>query len=441
MILDPLETRRLFAVIALFNDPAIIVGNDTVADSARNMQAVLEAAGHTVRTIDSAMSFALNPAAALAGADVFLLPKLYFGDIRPSLLLNGGMDVLRSFVENGGALISAGDGTAGGSVYNSATLNDLFGWDIGFQFYTPFEATPITLDPAAAAGTAFAGGPASLTRNDDLNMMNVGYPGEAQFIYRFAGGQPAVARIPVSNGVVVSLGWDYRDAAPRGTQDGGWNDVLIRAVEDAVAEPFAVLDGGTLKLTGTNGADTITVYTSSGFVNAVRGQVARSFEEESVSRVEIDAGDGNDRVDCTSLTSAPAYIFGGIGNDELSGGIRPDTITGGAGKDTIRGSDGDDRLNGAGGHDKLYGETGNDRLYGGAGDDVLDGGGNVDRLWGDDGADTLIGGGSNDKLYGGTGDDLLNGGKGIDFFDGGAGRDTASREQQDYPSVSIEVLA
>jgi hypothetical protein len=49
-----------------------------------------------------------------------------------------------------------------------------------------------------------------------------------------------VARIPYGAGKIIYLGWDWYNAAPRGTQDEGWRFVLDRAVLEsppAVPEP------------------------------------------------------------------------------------------------------------------------------------------------------------------------------------------------------------
>ncbi len=117
----------------------------------------------------------------------------------------------------------------------------------------------------------------------------------------------------------------------------------------------------------------------------------------TISRIEINAGAGNDVVR-----------------------IRPEilvqsTVSGGAGDDTIRAGDGKGTINA---------QAGADRVLGGLADDVLNGGSEDDQLFGLDGADRADGGDHNDLIGGGNGDDpLLRGGNGNDIIAGGAGRD------------------
>ncbi|MCJ8057308.1 hypothetical protein GB928_028905 [Shinella curvata] len=92
---------------------------------------------------------------------------------------------------------------------------------------------------------------------------------------------------------------------------------------------------------------------------------------------------------------------------------------------------------------EIYGYGGNDTLkggffadnyvWGGIGDDEISGGTRINRLYGEDGNDTLRGSGSDDQLYGGAGNDTLfasdngaylDGGAGSDWMVGGAGADT-----------------
>lgn len=78
---------------------------------------------------------------------------------------------------------------------------------------------------------------------------------------------------------------------------------------------------------------------------------------------------------------------------------------------------------GSSGADTLLGSWGDDVLFGGRGDDILLGGTGNDRLAGDEGNDKLLGGLGNDVLTGGAGDDQLFGELGSDILAGGAGND------------------
>ncbi len=137
-------------------------------------------------------------------------------------------------------------------------------------------------------------------------------------------------------------------------------------------KPSVVLQGGLLTVTGTNTKDTINVdhHSQSIFVN-VNGKLLSRVTSSQVSRIMINAGDGDDTVTVTSRVLLDTLMEGGNGNDILNGGAGRDTIYGGAGKD------------------RLYGNAGADFLYGEDGDDMLDGGKNNDFLSGGLGVDTL----------------------------------------------------
>lgn len=186
-------------------------------------------------------------------------------------------------------------------------------------------------------------------------------------------------------------------------------------------------------------------------------------------------GQAHANVDADDISSAPATLDGGAGNDLLTGGIGGDYLFGGSGTDTLNGGDGDDVLVGGAGADILSGGAGYDVasygdalsgvtvnlgnmlantgdavgdtyssidavsgslhgdtliaasavavLFGQAGNDVIIGGSAADYLDGSDGNDQLNGGAGTDTLEGGSGDDQLSGGADFDTIKGGAGND------------------
>jgi hypothetical protein len=99
-----------------------------------------------------------------------------------------------------------------------------------------------------------------------------------------------------------------------------------------------------------------------------------------VTSAVIDVGDQSDRVTATAvdedgnviygLTTIPATITGGDGNDALAGGARRDLIDGGPGNDDIDGFAGNDSLSGGDGNDELRPNTGTDTMIGGDGVDT-----------------------------------------------------------------------
>src|SRR5262249_11370831 len=79
-------------------------------------------------------------------------------------------------------------------------------------------------------GTAFADGPATLAPNYGLSVWTRASLPPWSTIPYSAGELPQVSIIPHRAGKIVGLAWNWEDAAPEGSQDGGWNEVLRRAV-------------------------------------------------------------------------------------------------------------------------------------------------------------------------------------------------------------------
>ena len=201
----------------------------------------------------------------------------------------------------------------------------------------------------------------------------------------------------------------------------------------------------------------------------------------SVTRIQINTGDGDDAVE--SLVLLDTTVNAGAGDDRVVTSGRVDTLSGGAGADALDGGAGDDTLNGGADADVLTGGAGRDALDGGTGPDVFNGGADRDTasydsrtvgvvvdldgvaddgepgeldnvlpdvekvsggsgpdrltgpavpasvaitLDGNQGSDTLVGLTGQDDLVGNEGDDVMSGGDGPDDFFPGPGRDTMS---------------
>jgi Ca2+-binding RTX toxin-like protein len=131
------------------------------------------------------------------------------------------------------------------------------------------------------------------------------------------------------------------------------------------------LDGTTLVVNGTARADTIVLSgKSSALYVTINGRPMTGSPFSGVTKIVVNAGDGNDSVDLSRL-----YLNA--------------TANGGYGDDTLIGTAGDDVLNGEAGNDLLDGGPGNDNLLGGDGNDTLTGGAGVDVFHGEAGSDTL----------------------------------------------------
>ena len=252
---EPLEDRRLLAVVAVYDDPAFVDSAGFFDSESDNIQAALGSLGHTVATF--AGTTAGDFAAGLAGADVALFPEFENGDL-PAAFGPGAADEIAAFVSAGGGLVIHGTNFGGfaGEEVDVDFLNDVFGFSVidGTSFLGGNAS--ITGD---AAGTAFDGGPATLPNNDGTSsLLPASLPAGSKVIYEDdATLETVVALMPHDSGKIAYLGWDWYDAVPVGGLDGGWNDVLDRAIEEVTGDgdgptvdivdvvPFAQTEGVT----------------------------------------------------------------------------------------------------------------------------------------------------------------------------------------------------
>ena len=172
------------------------------------------------------------------------------------------------------------------------------------------------------------------------------------------------------------------------------------ALEAREVPATAVLTDGSLLITGTDNADTITVRQTATAIT-VSG-VTGSFPRASVTTVRINALGGDDTIKLDVAGAAvtkPAVIRAGSGDDVINGGLGADYIDGESGNDHIFGAAGADKIAGDTGADVLSGGDGNDLIAGGAGNDVINGGNGTDRMWGGEGFDVIAGGAGHDHVY------------------------------------------
>jgi Ca2+-binding RTX toxin-like protein len=325
------------ATIAVYDDPLFVDTAGGTGAEADNVQASLASFGHTIKTFTGTTGPAFS--GGLAGANLLVIPELETGDLAAALD-QGALHTIRSYVATGGGLIVFD--LAGG---NTATfLNTVFGYSL-----TAGAGGAATTRTGEVAGTAFAGGPATLPDNDATEPLNsASLPSGAAVMYA-NGTDASVTAFTVGSGEIVHLGWDWFDAAPVGTQAGGWLSVLNRAVAEVA--------GAGCTVTGTPGGDTLT------------------------------GTGGRDRICARG------------GNDVVNAGGGNDVVLAGKGNDTVNGQGGNDTISLEAGNDVGFGSSGRDRIVGGAGNDTLNGQGGRDVL------DSRDGVRRNDRLNGGAGAD------------------------------------
>lgn len=121
---------------------------------------------------------------------------------------------LSSYVSSGGVLVVA---YAGGY---ASLFSSLFSWSLSQQ-----GCSSTSLDPAEAAGTAFASGPGSLPYlNAVVCVASNSLPPGSRAVYRDGGGAVSVFVAPHGRGAVVGLAPDWFSSSSE------WDTVLARAV-------------------------------------------------------------------------------------------------------------------------------------------------------------------------------------------------------------------
>ncbi|MCP5149181.1 MAG: hypothetical protein H6983_11845 [Ectothiorhodospiraceae bacterium] len=205
------------------------------AAEASNVERTLLGIGSGVAAFETTSAAAL--ATALGGTSLLAIPELEAnpGTAFADTLDEAARDVVRDFVNGGGVLLVFADG----GQQSHALLDDLFA-------ITPLPgsaAASFSLDPVAAAGTAFASGAGVLPSNNGTRTVTAAsLPANARALYR-NGTDVALWVMPVGDGWVAYAGWDWFDAAPLGVQDGGWIDALRAVATLAAPSPRVALLG------------------------------------------------------------------------------------------------------------------------------------------------------------------------------------------------------
>ena len=167
-------------------------------------------------------------------------------------------------------------------------------------------------------------------------------------------------------------------------------------------------DGSTMRIVGSNQAETMLFTVGSGGFGEVRVyngnydglRLIVLFATGNSPDLEFVLGGKRDRFDAreSGTWTGTVTVNGGGGRDIITGSGGPDTLLGGPGKDVINGGPGKDVINGGAGPDTINGGGGRDRIDGGGGRDTANGGGGRDTFVMDDGArDTVNGGRGRDR--------------------------------------------
>lgn len=170
---------------------------------------------------------------------VLFMPELENGDLNSALDADA-KQAIKSFVEAGGQLVI--NGSSGSN--DETLLNDIFGFSISNGSNTSSNV-PTFSQTGAVTGTDFESGPAQLNNPNGTYTWDISsLPAEATVMYS-DGDDAAVVTIPVGDGQITFLAYDWYNAAPTGSQDGGWTDILDIAVSaNGSPAEVSVFDNG-----------------------------------------------------------------------------------------------------------------------------------------------------------------------------------------------------
>ena len=212
------EQQLAIETIAVLDSSSVVdTFGGTYSESDTIQTSLTETLAHTV--VPFTDLDATSIAAAVAGRQVLVFPEMEQGSL-VSQTDEAAETVIRDFVEGGGTLMLSLDNSGRGVT----ALNEIFGFSL-----ISTSARTSALQPEAV-GTTFEGGPVSLPRHSaTMSIPKSTLPTGAISIYGQSD-RSTVAVIPFGEGQITVLGWDWFNAAPLGALDGGWLDVLGRAI-------------------------------------------------------------------------------------------------------------------------------------------------------------------------------------------------------------------
>jgi len=188
-------------------------GSTNISDEANNLIAMFDESGIVYKKFTDIDGTTFS---SLDNMDKLIIPELDAGDLLPSLT-SDARNAITDFVDGGGTLIMFCPNT--GDVID--VLNELFGWSLD----TSGVSEPIDITEAGAI--LFPDESATLpdlSATDSLDTTTL--PVNSVSIYTDDNDETIVAKMPYGDGFVYVLGWDWYNAQPVGSQDGGWNHLL-----------------------------------------------------------------------------------------------------------------------------------------------------------------------------------------------------------------------
>ena len=199
-------------LVAVFDDPVYVDTGGTSTAESDTVQASLTNLSFVVSTFT-------NIATATIGNSILLFPEQEVRALGPDLSVSTRA-ALSNFVASGRSMIVHGSGGRG-----SALINTVFGLTL-----TESGTRTTYARTTDADGTRFADDPVLITNvSACVTLLKTSLPPVARSIYESTGAT-AVALIPFGGGRIIYLAWDWFNAVPLGTANGGWLTVLESAV-------------------------------------------------------------------------------------------------------------------------------------------------------------------------------------------------------------------
>ncbi len=182
-----------------------------------NLAASLTSQGHTLNSFSGITAADWN--AATAAADLLVIPELDNGDLFADLDA-AAISAINSYIANGGGLIMFDRTTSTPHTLNM--LNGIFGYAL-----TGASVGVTMLNRVDAAGTPFAGGPASLPDSCATEgVTSTSLPAGALDLYNDGGTATSVFAVDFPSGRIAFLGFDWWEVPT----PPDWEAVLGNAV-------------------------------------------------------------------------------------------------------------------------------------------------------------------------------------------------------------------
>lgn len=194
-----------------------------------NFLSALTGLGHTVTTFTGIDDAAFT--AAISAGDLLAFPEMEVGNLY-NALAGSTRTLLQNYVAGGGGMIQANRFPS-----NENFANGLFGWGLGGATWT-LGTTSLN---AAAAGTPFAGGPATLPGLDATEGFAFGVLPSTATVFYDDGTYASVFGATYGAGHYAFLGYDWFAGF-----DSSWSAVLDNAIDYAAPVP----EPGTMALLG-----------------------------------------------------------------------------------------------------------------------------------------------------------------------------------------------